>query len=71
MRSKVKPHHVAIVAICTIVVFVLSFELGKLVHRPTLLPPRPYRGFVNRHVGLRVRNDQWRLALICHHTAPL
>jgi hypothetical protein len=64
MRSKIKAHHVAIVAVCTIVVFVLSFELGKLVHRPASTPPRLYHGYTDRHVRSQGRYDQWLLALV-------
>jgi len=64
MRSKIRAHHVAIVAVCTIAVFVLSFEFGKLVHPPASAVPRPYHGFINRHVGSRVRSEEWLLGFV-------
>jgi hypothetical protein len=53
MKSKIKAHHVAIVAVCTIAVFILSFELGKFVHRPASAAPTPYHGVIYRHIGSR------------------
>jgi hypothetical protein len=64
MRSKIKAHHVAIVAVCTIAVFVLSFELGKLIHPPASGLPRPYHGFINRHVGSQVRSTERLLGFV-------
>jgi hypothetical protein len=43
MIHEIKAHHVAIFAVCTIVVFVMSFELGARVHRRKAPIPPAYR----------------------------
>jgi hypothetical protein len=70
MRSKIKAHHVAIVAVCTIAVFVLSFELGKRYHLPASVPRPPFHGFINRHVGLQVRSEERLVGFVSIEGSP-
>jgi hypothetical protein len=69
-RSNIKAHHVAIVAVCTITVFVLSFELGKRVHRPAPTNPRPYHGFINRPLASQVQSAEWLLVFVSMKGSP-
>jgi hypothetical protein len=64
VRSKIKAHHVAIVAVCTIAAFVLSFELGRRFHPAASAVRSPFHGFINRHVDLQIRGNEWLLGFV-------
>jgi hypothetical protein len=70
MRKKTKAHHVAIVAVCTIAVFVVSFEIGKRVHLRASEVRPPFHGFINQHGGPHIRSDDGLLAFASLKGAP-